>query len=64
MVILLLSSSLYANRMLICILELSIAPQLNERLVPPHARAALAARGIDLNNFVPMTKEEMIAKLD
>lgn len=44
--------------------ELSIAPQLNDRLVPPHARAALAARGIDLNNFVPMTKEEMIAKLD
>lgn len=44
--------------------ELSIAPQLNDRLVPPHARAALAARGIDLNNFVPMSKEEMIAKLD
>ncbi|KAF8416512.1 kinase-like domain-containing protein [Tirmania nivea] len=44
--------------------ELSVAPQLNDRLVPPHARAALAARGIDLNNFVPMTKEEMIAKLD
>lgn len=44
--------------------ELSVAPQLNDRLVPPHARAALAARGIDLNNFVPMTKEEMMAKLD
>lgn len=44
--------------------ELSVAPQLNDRLVPPHARAALLARGIDLNNFVPMTKEEMIAKLD
>ncbi|RPB25299.1 Pkinase-domain-containing protein [Terfezia boudieri ATCC MYA-4762] len=44
--------------------ELSVAPQLNDRLVPPHARAALAARGIDVNNFVPMTKEEMIAKLD
>ncbi|KAF8457993.1 kinase-like domain-containing protein [Terfezia claveryi] len=44
--------------------ELSVAPQLNDRLVPPHARAALTARGIDVNNFVPMTKEEMIAKLD
>jgi len=44
--------------------ELSVAPNLNERLVPPHARAALAARGIDLHNFKPMTKEEMAAKLD
>lgn len=44
--------------------ELSVAPQLNDRLIPPHARAAIAAQGIDLNNFVPMTKEEMMAKLD
>lgn len=44
--------------------ELSVAPHLNDRLVPPHARAALAARGIDLKYFVPMTKEEMMAKLD
>ncbi|KAI5804056.1 kinase-like domain-containing protein [Peziza echinospora] len=44
--------------------ELSVAPELNERLVPLHARTALAARGIDLNTFVPMKKEDMMAKLD
>lgn len=64
MVMLLQSPLLYVNRILRHTLELSVAPQLNDRLVPPHARAALAARGIDLNNFVPMTKEEMLAKLE
>jgi glycogen synthase kinase 3 beta len=44
--------------------ELSIMPDLNNRLVPPHARSALLAKGIDLNNFTPMSKEEMIVKLD
>ncbi|RPB16127.1 Pkinase-domain-containing protein [Morchella conica CCBAS932] len=44
--------------------ELSISPELNERLVPRHARPALLARGIDIDNLVPMTKEEMMAKLD
>lgn len=44
--------------------ELSIAPLLNSRLVPPHARAELEARGIDIDNFTPLTKEEMIARLD
>jgi glycogen synthase kinase 3 beta len=44
--------------------ELSIAPELNERLVPQHARAALKSRGVDLDNFVPLTKEEMKAHLD
>lgn len=44
--------------------ELSIAPELNHALVPPHARPALLARGIDLDNFVPMAKEEMMARLD
>jgi len=44
--------------------ELSIKPELNERLVPLHARAALRENGIDLKNFVPMSKEEMFAKLD
>lgn len=44
--------------------ELSIAPELNHRLVPPHARAALAARGLDIDNLKPMTKEEMMARLD
>lgn len=44
--------------------EFSIMPELNQRLVPPHARKALLDKGIDLDNFVPMTKEEMMAKLD
>lgn len=44
--------------------ELSIMPELNERLVPQHARPALLSRGIDMTNFIPMTKEEMMAKLD
>ncbi|KAL1972477.1 hypothetical protein VTN31DRAFT_6891 [Thermomyces dupontii] len=44
--------------------ELSIAPELNDRLVPPHARPALAARGIDLDNFTPLSPEEMRAHLD
>lgn len=44
--------------------ELSIAPHLNARLVPHHARGGLAARGLDVDNFVPMTKDEMMARLD
>ncbi|KAJ3372505.1 regulator of ime2 [Allomyces arbusculus] len=34
-------------------MELSIRPDLNKMLVPPHAEDALRARGIDLSNFVP-----------
>ena len=44
--------------------ELSIAPEMNSRLVPPHARKALTAKGLDLDNFVPLTKDEMMARLD
>ncbi|KAJ5663721.1 hypothetical protein N7507_004452 [Penicillium longicatenatum] len=44
--------------------ELSIAPELNEQIVPPHARPALEARGLDINNFKPLSKEEMMAHLD
>jgi len=46
--------------------ELSIRPDLNQRLVPPHARAALKARDLDIDspNFKPMNKDEMIARLD
>jgi len=44
--------------------ELSIAPHLNERLVPAHMKANLAARGLDIDNFTPMTKDEMMARLD
>lgn len=34
--------------------ELSIRPDLIPRLVPPHAEAALQARGIDTHNFQPI----------
>ncbi|OQD78713.1 hypothetical protein PENDEC_c001G00225 [Penicillium decumbens] len=44
--------------------ELSIAPQMNQKLVPPHARPALEARGLDINNLKPLSKEEMMAHLD
>jgi glycogen synthase kinase 3 beta len=44
--------------------ELSIAPQLNHQLVPQHGRAGLASRGLDIDNFTPMAKEEMMARLD
>lgn len=44
--------------------ELSIATHLNEKLVPPHARAALKAQGLDIDNFTPLSKDEMIARLD
>lgn len=44
--------------------ELSIAPHLNHQLVPPHMVPVLAARGLDIDNFTPMAKQEMIAKLD
>lgn len=37
---------------------------MNSRLIPPHARPALEARGLDITNFKPLTKEEMIARLD
>lgn len=50
-----------ANNM---IAELSICPALNGRLVPPHARPELEARGLDIDNFTPLSKEEMIARLD
>jgi glycogen synthase kinase 3 beta len=44
--------------------ELSIAPNLNEQLVPAHIRPVLASRGLDIENFTPLTKQEMMAKLD
>ena len=45
-------------------LELSIAPEQNARLVPPHARKELLSRGIDLDNFTPMSQEDMKAQLE
>jgi glycogen synthase kinase 3 beta len=46
--------------------ELSIAPHLNQQLVPQHIRAELAGRGLDFEspNFKPLTKDQMLAKLD
>ncbi|KAL9099907.1 MAG: hypothetical protein Q9163_004649 [Psora crenata] len=44
--------------------ELSIAPEKNAKLVPSHARKELLARGIDVDNLIPMTREEMAARLD
>ena len=44
--------------------ELSIAPNLNEQLVPAHMKSVLASQGLDIDNFTPLTKQEMIAKLD
>jgi len=44
--------------------ELSIAPQLNSRLVPQHVRAKLASQGLDIDNFEPLAKEKMMARLD
>jgi len=44
--------------------ELSIAPHLNSKLVPAHTRPLLASRGLDLDNFTPLTKDEMMARLD
>jgi glycogen synthase kinase 3 beta len=44
--------------------ELSIRPDLNQQLVPQHMRSVLASRGLDIENFTPLTKQEMMAKLD
>lgn len=40
-------------------LELSIAPQLNAKIIPPHALENLRQSGIDVDNFVPMTADEI-----
>jgi len=44
--------------------ELSIEPRLNHQLVPAHMRSVLASRGLDIDNFTPLTKQEMMARLD
>ncbi|KAA8910949.1 hypothetical protein TRICI_003960 [Trichomonascus ciferrii] len=45
-------------------LELSIAPHLNHKLVPDHARQALLNDGIDLDNFVPLRPDEIRASIN
>lgn len=44
--------------------ELSIAPHLNHQLVPPHIKPILAAKGLDIDNLQPLTKDQMLARLD
>jgi len=47
--------------------ELSIKPELNSRLVPPHARAALVDeqnQPLDMDNFTALKPDEMMARLD
>lgn len=44
--------------------ELSIAPHLNHQLVPAHMKPVLAGKGLDIDNLTPLTKDQMIARLD
>ncbi|KAG8985908.1 regulator of ime2 [Tulasnella sp. JGI-2019a] len=44
--------------------ELSIRPDLNRTLVPPHCEPELAARGIRLDGFVPIPLEQLKVSLD
>jgi len=50
-----------ANLFLLADVELSIKPELNYQLVPPHARAEL---DVDLDSFVPMRREDLRVSLD
>ncbi|KAI9319670.1 kinase-like domain-containing protein [Dichotomocladium elegans] len=42
--------------------ELSIKPELNHTLVPPHAQSNLLAQGIDINNLQPISLAEIKSK--
>ncbi|KAK5696352.1 glycogen synthase kinase 3 [Elasticomyces elasticus] len=44
--------------------ELSIQPNLNAQLVPQHMRPVLLAKGLDIDNLTPLTRDQMIARLD
>jgi glycogen synthase kinase 3 beta len=44
--------------------ELSVRPDLINRLVPPHAEAELLSRGIDVHNFQPLSPESLRVTLD
>jgi glycogen synthase kinase 3 beta len=46
--------------------ELSIAPHLNQQLVPAHVKPRLQQQGLDFEspNFKPLTKDQMMARLD
>jgi glycogen synthase kinase 3 beta len=45
---------------------MSIRTDLNQSLVPAHARAALRAKGVDIDSpsFRPLNKDDMQARLD
>ena len=45
-------------------IELSIRPSVNHQLVPPHMRPVLASQGLDIDNFTPIAKQDMMARLD
>jgi serine/threonine protein kinase len=46
--------------------ELSTRPDLSQQLVPPHARAALRAKGLDIDsvNFKPMDKDDPTSRAE
>ena len=46
------------------IVELSVRPELNRQLVPPHCEPELASRSIVLDNFVPIPLEQLKITLD
>ena len=54
----------FMDAMLTNFTELSIAPHLNHQLVPAHLKSTLASKGLDIDNFQPLTKDQMIARLD
>jgi glycogen synthase kinase 3 beta len=44
--------------------ELSVRPDLNRLLVPPHCEAELRSRSIDLDTFVPIPLDQLKITLD
>jgi glycogen synthase kinase 3 beta len=44
--------------------ELSVRPDLNRLLVPPHCEAELHSRSIDLDTFVPIPLDQLKITLD
>lgn len=44
--------------------ELSVRPDLNRQLVPPHCEAELASRQIHLDTFVPIPLDQLRISLD
>ena len=44
--------------------ELSISPNINHKLVPAHIKSGLASNGLDIDNFQPLSKDQMMARLE